>query len=309
MKVYYINTESHFEEQNLCLTIGNFDGVHKGHQFIINKIISNSKSSDLVNAVMSFSPHPRFFFGYSKKVFNILTKEEKLRILKQMGIEIYIDFTFDKKLSNLTAEQFIKEIIIEKLKVKKIIVGSDFRFGKNREGNLEKLKLLSKKLNFELINIKTIKMENPKIKYSSSHVRELIEEGNFQKVSKMLGREWNMKGIIIKGEQKARKINFPTANIRPQNTILPKRGVYCVKAKVESKVYKGIANFGYRPTVNGSELLLETHLFKFNDDIYGKELTVEFLAFIRSEQKFKNFEELTKQIHKDINKAKNYHLI
>ncbi len=307
MKIYKLNTKSNFEEQNLCLTIGNFDGVHKGHQFIINKIISHSNSVNLVNAVMSFSPHPRIFFGYTNEVFNILTKDEKLKILKEMGIKIYIDFDFDNILSNLTAEEFIKEIIIKKLNVKKIIVGSDFRFGKDRKGNLDTLKNLSTKLNFELINVETINMSNSNAKYSSSVVRDLIKDGDFQTVSQILGRVWSMKGKVIRGDQRARKINFPTANMQPQNTILPKKGVYCVNAQINSRFYKGVSNFGYRPTVNGSELLLETHLFNFNQDIYGKELTVEFLAFIRSEQKFTNFEELTKQIQEDIKTAKNYH--
>jgi len=258
---------------------------------------------------MSFTPHPRIFFGFEKDAFNILTKEEKLRILKELGIEIYIDFEFDEYLSNFSAEEFIQEIIIKKLKVKKIIVGSDFRFGKDRKGNLNTLKLLSNKLSFELINIETINIGNSQNKYSSSYTRELIKEGNFEKVSQMLGREWSMKGAVIKGDQRARQINLPTANMIPQNTILPKKGVYCVKALIDSRVYKGVANFGNRPTINGSELLLETHLFEFNEDIYGKELTVEFQAFIRSEQKFKNFGDLTKQIQKDINAAKNYHQI
>ena len=309
MKIYNLNTKSNFSEQNLCLTIGNFDGIHKGHQFIIKEIISNSKSSNLVNALMSFTPHPRIFFGYAKDVFNILTREEKLRILKKMGVKIYIDFAFDKDLSNLNAEDFINEIIINKLKVKKIIVGSDFRFGKDRRGNLETLQSLSTKLNFDLVNIDTINMDQTNTKYSSSHIRNLIKEGNFQIVSQMLGREWTMSGKVLKGDQRARQINFPTANMKSQNTIIPKKGVYIVNATIKSRKYKGVANFGLRPTVDGSQLLLETHLFDFNKDIYGKELTVEFLAFIRSEQKFNNFEELTKQIQKDINKAKDYHKI
>ncbi len=309
MKVYNLNTKVNFEEQNLCLTIGNFDGIHKGHQFIINKIISNSNSSNLVSSVMSFTPHPRIYFGYAKDVFNILTKEEKLRILKKMGIQIFIDFAFDESLSNLTAEEFIKQIIIDKLKAKKIIVGSDFRFGKDRKGNLQTLKSLSSELDFELVNVKTINMENSDDKYSSSVVRKLIKEGNFKNVSRILGRDWNMKGKIIKGDQRARQINFPTANMKPQNTIFPKKGVYSVKAKIGSKIYCGVSNFGFRPTVDGSLLLLETHLFDFDEDIYGKELTVDFQAFIRSEQKFNNFEDLTKQIKKDINTARNHHQI
>ncbi len=171
------------------------------------------------------------------------------------------------------------------------------------------LKMLSTELNFDLISVKTLNIESTKTKYSSSQIREFIKEGNFQNVSQMLGRQWTMKGKIIEGDKKARQMNFPTANMKPQNTILPKKGVYCVKATFDSESYNGVANFGYRPTVNGTKLLLETHLFEFNKNIYGKELTVEFLAFIRSEQKFENFEELTKQIQKDIKIAKDYHQV
>ena len=309
MKVFNLNTKSNFNQENLCITIGNFDGLHIGHQFVINKLIEEAKKSNLQSAVMSFTPHPREFFSQSKKVFNINTKNEKLNILKSIGIDIYIDFDFNDELANLLAKDFIKKIIIEKLNVEKIIIGSDFKFGKNRTGNLETLRELSKSFKFNLVVIDILSTKETKNKFSSSHIRNMIIEGNFIEVSQMLGRNWSLTGKIIRGDQKARKINFPTANLKPIDKILPKKGVYCVKASIDSKTYKAIANFGYRPTVNGSELLLEAHLFEFNEDIYGKELTVEFLTFIRSEQKFDNFEELTKQIQKDIKTAKNYHQI
>ena len=164
-------------------------------------------------------------------------------------------------------------------------------------------------LGFELVVIDILNNKHTKEKFSSSYIRDLITKGDFNIVSQMLGRNWSLFGKVIRGDQKARKINFPTANIKPEDKILPKKGVYCVKASIDSKTYKAVANFGYRPTVNGSVLLLETHLFDFNDDIYGKELTVEFLAFIRAEKKFDNFQELTKQIQKDIKTAKIYHQI
>ena len=309
MKIYNLNTKSDFNQQNLCITIGNFDGVHTGHYSVINKLIEESEKSKLKTTVMSFTPHPKIFFGKSKNRFNITTKNEKLDILKGMGIDIYIDFEFDNELANLSANDFIKKIILKKLNVKKLVIGSDFKFGKDREGNLDTLRELSTTLIFDLVVIDILNFKNTKKKFSSSYIREMITKGNFQEVSSMLGRNWTMNGLVIKGDQKARQIKFPTANVKPNEKILPKKGVYCVKASFDSKTYNAVANFGYRPTVDGSTLLLETHLFEFNDDIYGKELTVEFLAFIRSEQKFNSFEELTKQIEKDIKTAKIYHQI
>tara|TARA_Y100001970_G_C14255491_1_gene875050 strand:+ start:1608 stop:2537 length:930 start_codon:yes stop_codon:yes gene_type:complete len=309
VNLYELNTTSSFNESYLCLTIGNFDGIHKGHQILINRLLEESKDLKLKTAVLSFTPHPKKYFGYTSENFNIITQEEKLNFLKKMGLDIFIDFKFNENLANLNAEDFIKDIIIKKLNVKKIIVGSDFRFGKNRLGNINTLKKLSKILNFQLIEINILNLNNTKEKFSSSYVRKTITEGNFKRVSQMLGRNWTLSGKIIKGDQKARKINFPTANIKPLKKIFPKMGVYIVNAIFDKKKYKGIANFGYRPTVDGSTLLLETHIFNFNKDIYGKELTIEFLEFIRSEKKFNSFDELTKQIIKDISVARKYHKI
>ena len=193
--------------------------------------------------------------------------------------------------------------------VNKIIVGNDFRFGKNRSGDIKLLKKLSIKYNYKLMIIRHVKNKKTNIKFSSSSIRENISKGLFEKVSEALGRNWHLQGKIIKGNQKARLINFPTANMRPGNHIIPKKGVYCVNVIVKDKLYKGIANFGERPTINGASLLLETHIFEFNEDIYGKELTVEFLTFIRPEKKYKDFKTLTSQIRKDVIKAINYHKI
>ena len=195
------------------------------------------------------------------------------------------------------------------MSVKKIIVGKDFRFGKNRKGDTSLLKKLSSKHSYKLSIIGHVKNKKTNLKFSSSIIRKNINEGSFEKVSQALGRNWFMEGKIIKGNQKARLINFPTANMKPGNHILPNKGVYCVNVTFSGNLYKGIANFGERPTVKGVNLLLETHIFDFNRDIYGKELTVEFLTFIRSEKKFKDFKSLTTQIKKDVITAKKYHKI
>jgi riboflavin kinase / FMN adenylyltransferase len=309
VKLHNLNTKQTFKSQNLCLCIGNFDGIHLGHQHVIKKIIKNSQSDNLKSAIMTFVPHPKIYFKKTDGNFNIITNSYKKNFLNFLGVENYIEYKFNKTLSNLDAIDFIEKILVKQLNVKKIVVGKDFRFGKNRKGDTTLLKKLSSKYHYKLSIIGHVKNKKTNHKFSSSTIRKNINEGSFEKVSQALGRHWFMQGKIIKGNQKARLINFPTANMKPGYHILPKKGVYCVNVTYKNKLYKGIANFGERPTVKGVNLLLETHIFEFNRDIYGKELTVEFLTFIRTEKKFKDFKSLTTQIKKDVITAKKYHKI
>jgi len=309
VKYFKLDTLSNFEEKKLCLAIGNFDGFHKGHQAILRQVKDTSLKNNLSSAIMSFNPHPRTFFNNSNENFNIYTKEEKLIFLKKFDIDIYIDFEFNSNLSQLTPENFVKNILVDKLNITSLVVGSEFRFGKDRKGNVNTLNDLSKKYNYNVHLVDSIMLKDMSSKYSSSIIRKKITEGKIEDVTNSLGRQWYMKGIVIEGQKKARDINFPTANIQPGNHILPKKGVYAVDVIFNNKTYVGISNFGFRPTVDGTKLLLETHLFNFDQEIYGKELTVRFHTFIRPEVKFSNFKELTKQIKKDVEKAKKYHQI
>ena len=309
MKLHNLNTKQTFKSRNLCLCIGNFDGIHLGHQHVIKKIIKNSQSDNLKSAIMTFVPHPKIYFKKTNGNFNIITNSDKKNFLKSLGVKNYIEYKFNKTLSNLDAVDFIEKILVKQLSVKKIVVGKDFRFGKDRKGDTSLLKTLSSKHKYKLSIIGHVKNKKTNLKFSSSTIRKNINEGSFEKVSQALGRNWFMQGKIVKGSQKARLINFPTANMKPGNHILPKKGVYCVNVTFNGNLYKGIANFGERPTVKGVNLLLETYIFEFNRDIYGKELTVEFLTFIRSEKKFKDFKSLTTQIKKDVITAKKYHKI
>ena len=309
MKLHNLNTKQNFKSRNLCLCIGNFDGIHLGHQHVIKKIIKNSQTDNLKSAIMTFVPHPKIYFKKADGNFNIITNNYKKNFLNSLGVKNYIEYKFNKTLSNLDAVDFIEKILVKQLNVKKIVVGKDFRFGKDRKGDIALLKKLSVKHKYKLSIIDHVKNKKTNLKFSSSIIRKNINEGSFEKVSQALGRNWFMEGKIINGNQKARLINFPTANMKPGNHILPKKGVYCVNVIFKGNSYKGIANFGERPTVKGVNLLLETHIFKFNRDIYGKELTVEFLTFIRPEKKFKNFKSLTTQIKKDVITAKKYHKI
>jgi riboflavin kinase/FMN adenylyltransferase len=309
VKLHNLNTKKNFKSRNLCLCIGNFDGIHLGHQHVIKKIIKNSQSDNLKSAIMTFVPHPKIYFKKTDGHFNIITNNDKKNFLKSLGLEHYIEYKFNNFLSNLDAVDFIEKILVKQLSVKKIVVGKDFRFGKDRKGDTSLLKKLSSKHKYKLSIIGHVKNKRTNLKFSSSIIRKNINEGSFEQVTQSLGRNWFMQGKIVKGSQKARLINFPTANMKPGNHILPKNGVYCVNVTFNGNLYKGIANFGERPTVKGVNLLLETHIFEFNREIYGKELTVEFLTFIRSEKKFKDFKSLTTQINKDVITAKKYHKI
>jgi len=309
VKIFKLNTNSSFHEKNLNLTIGNFDGIHLGHQSVIKQLTHISKLHNLQSALLSFNPHPREFFSTFDEPFNIITSDFKKILFKKLGLDIYISFEFDKALASLSPDEFIHLILAEKLSIKNIILGADFKFGKDRIGDLLLLKNKAKNYQFNVSVVKPVIEANSREKYSSSTIRKHIKNGMFEEVSKALGRHWHISGIVILGKQRGQKNDFPTANLEPGHHILPLKGVYCVYAFIDGKQYKAISNFGVRPTIDGKKLLLETHIFDFNGDIYGKELTVEFLTFIRAEQKFDNFEKLKEQIIKDIQTARNYHKI
>mgnify|MGYP001081251669 CR=1 FL=1 len=264
MKYFELGTQSQFDEKNLCLAIGNFDGFHKGHIEILNALKKIANKENQPSAIMSFSPHPRQFFENKNENFNIYLKSDKINFIKKFDINIYVEFIFDKNLAVLSANQFIKNILINKLDIKNVVVGKDFKFGKDRLGNFQILENYSKENNFNVHLVESIMLSDGSDKYSSSIIRENIKNGEIEKANFALGRRWHITGKIIEGDKRARKINFPTANVIPGKHIHPRKGVYCVEAHINNKKYLGISNFGERPTVDGSKLLLETHIFNFN---------------------------------------------
>ena len=307
MKKFNINITSNFNIPSVNLAIGNFDGIHIGHQKIIQKLVNESKKMNVQSAILDFYPHPQQFFTKNYDGFNIINEKTKIELLDQLNVDYYITMEFNSALASLSAHEFIENILSKKLKINNLTVGYDFKFGKNRQGDVDLLEQLSSKYNYNISIIEPVLDPLTSEIYSSSLVRKNIKEGNFERVSSLLGRNWIMQGTVIRGNQKASKINFPTANIIPSNLIKPKKGVYAVKVQYINKYINGIANFGVRPTIDGKKLLLEVNLFDFNQDIYGKELTVEFLTFIREEKKFDNFASLAEQIQKDIQLVKAYH--
>ena len=307
MQIHNIQFGSQTSFANINLAIGNFDGVHLGHQKIIDELIEYSKINNYSSAILSFKPHPRQFFSDEYRNFQIISEEEKIYLLNKQGIDHYFSLLFDENIASMPPKDFIIKILAEKLHSKHLIVGYDFKFGKNREGNVSLLQEQSKNLGFGIDIIQPIISNYNSVAYSSSQIREFIRNGNVEKANLFLGRNWSMQGTVIKGDRRATAMNFPTANLVPGELIHPKKGVYAIRARCMDKWSNGVANFGERPTVDGKRLLLEAHLFEFNQDIYGKELTVEFLTFIREEKKFDSFALLAEQVQKDILLVKAYH--
>ena len=284
--------------------IGNFDGLHLGHQKLFNLAQNFKKKYSLKIGVMTFEPMPKMFFNKNLNNFRISNQKQKINLLKKFDVDFVIVKKFDKKFSKTKSINFIKDILSNRLGAKFIFVSNNFRFGNKREGNVKQLIQYETLYNYKIIKPKPLS-KNKKI-ISSTLIRKYLENGKLDKANKFLNREWSIEGKVIKGRQLGKKIGFPTANIDIKSYILAKPGVYAVKVKKENttKFIKGIANLGYRPTFNQKKILLEVHLFNFSENLYNKYLTVNFLKFIRKEKKFKNIGQLKKQIKIDLQKAK-----
>ncbi|WP_042272868.1 bifunctional riboflavin kinase/FAD synthetase [[Clostridium] dakarense] len=279
------------------VTIGNFDGLHKGHQVLIKKAVKSAKKRNIESVVFTFENHPANYFAKTP-IKNVITNEEKIKRLKDFGVDYVISIPFDEYMTKISALEFVKGILLDKLGAKKIIVGHDFTFAKNKEGDTKVLKELSDKYGFEVEVIMPIKVND--IRVSSTYIRNLVAQGSVCSVKEYLGYNCEIKGNVIKCKQLGRTIGFPTANIEvDKNTLIPKNGIYATKVHIGEKVYYGATNIGYNPTVNGEKLSIETNILDFNDDIYGKDIKVEFLERIRDEKKFSSLDELKKQLKKD----------
>ena len=287
--------------KNSVIAIGNFDGVHIGHQKTLRDAKKQAIKKKISLGVLTFEPIPIMFFKKKIKNHRINSLEQKKEFLKKQRVDFIIIKRFDKKFSNIDYLNFIKDILFKKIKCRYLYVSKNFRFGKNREGDIRKLKLFERKFQFKTIVTKIFKI-NKKI-ISSTKIRKLITTGHIQKANNFLGRNWSVRSKVIRGFQRGRKIGFPTCNLKLLNYVIPKSGVYSVRVKTKSFYKKGIANVGYRPTFNGKNLLLEVNIFGINKYLYNKVLNIDFIKFIRPEKKFKDLEELKKQISNDITKV------
>ena len=279
------------------LTLGTFDGIHQGHRTIISKLISESKKYDLKSIILTFFPHPRNIVSF-KKIKSINTIDEKIQIFSELDLDELIIQKFNKSFSEMGAEEFIL-LLVNNLNLKKIIVGYNHRFGKNRSADIHVLKDFSKKYDFEVVEIKAFEVE--KIKISSTKIRSAINDGDIDICNNYLGYNFNINGIVVKGKSIGKSIGFPTANINiaEEYKIIPKNGVYLVRCFFKKNKFYGMMNIGYNPTFGSNEKTIEVNIFDFNRDLYDKNIRIEFLKFIRDEIKFDNAEELQNQLIED----------
>ena len=300
----YNNFNIKSQHKGSIILIGNFDGLHLGHQKLFAFAKKYKRKHALKIGVLTFEPMPKMFFNQKIKNFRVSNQQQKINLLKKLDVDFVITKKFDKKFSKTKSIDFIKKILVKKINAKFIFVSNNFRFGNKREGDVRQLIEYESLFDYKIIKPRPL-LNKTKI-ISSSLIRSYLQKGKLDTVNKFLNRNWSIQGNVEKGRQLGKKIGFPTANIDIKDSVLACPGVYAVKAKIQksTKYLKGIANLGYRPTFNGKKILLEVHLFNFSGNLYNKYLTVEFLKFIRKEKKFKNVEQLRKQIKTDLLTAK-----
>ena len=302
------NIEEFPKPQNGCVvTIGKFDGVHLGHQLIFDQLKSQAAESDLASLVIVIEPHPEEFFTKhrDKKLLRLNTIREKLQLLESVGVDFVYQLNFDKKTSEITAESYIKDFLVDGLGIRAMIIGDDFRFGKDRLGDYSLLEEYGKKHNYQVFRTAAYEQNGHRI--SSTYVREQLLSDNFDLVTKILGRPYSISGTVAKGQQLGASLGFPTCNVDPGFNRISLRGVFACEVKLGRRVLQAAANFGYRPTVGEkATLLLEVHILDFNEDVYGQLIEVMFRKKIRNELKFDDVDALKTQIGIDVEDVRKY---
>ena len=299
---------SKHEDVDLIATIGNFDGLHLGHQHIIQNMQKDAENNDWQKLVIFTEPHAREFFAESlgtdeEKPPRIFPWSQKVKRLNELGVEYAFFLNFNNQLRKMTPEDFINNIL-SRLSIKKLVIGDDFRFGANREGDFSFLQQWGVKNNILIEKTKTFSLHGERV--SSTRIRGALTNANFEHAKELLGQPYSFYGKVVYGQQLGTQLGVPTANLWLPKNKLPIAGVYIVKVDLEGKTYGGIANMGVRPTVDGQTPVLEVHILDFSKSIYGKKINVEFLKKVRDEKKFKGLDELKEQIFKDISTAKQY---
>ncbi|SFV86889.1 Riboflavin kinase / FMN adenylyltransferase [hydrothermal vent metagenome] len=291
------------QQQGAVVTIGNFDGVHIGHQKIIARLIEKSKEMGVPSVLISFMPTPQSFFNRPQA--SLSSFKEKHHLLSALGLDTHLIIHFNKEFAQLKAPDFVQKILVEQLNIKHCLIGDDFRFGKDRAGDFALLQNLAKTHHFSVEKIPSILCENNH-RVSSSNIRTYLKQGELHPAAQMLGREFAITGQIIHGLKNGRKIGFPTINLPIKRKISPIHGIFAVTVEIEGKTHQGVCNIGNRPIIGGKKTLLEVFLFDFNRVVYGLKATTTFKHKIRNEANFDDFETLKQQIQLDVNDAKNY---
>lgn len=303
LKIYKNFNLSKIHKKSILL-IGNFDGLHLGHQKLFKLAEKYSKKHKVKFGVLTFDPLPVMFFNKKLTNYRITSNLQKNLLFEKAGVDFVIVSRFNKSFSKISADNFIKKIIVKKINPNFIFVSNNFKYGFRREGNVAKL--ISKENIYNYKIIKPSPLKKGKKIISSTLIRKLLQRGELKNANKLLGRNWSIIGVVQKGRRIGKKLGVPTCNIDIKNYVIAKPGVYSVRVKVNNsnKIFKGIANLGYRPTFGEKKILLEVNLFNFSGNLYNKSLNVSFYNFIRSEKKFNNHQDLIKQIEKDLKQAK-----
>jgi riboflavin kinase/FMN adenylyltransferase len=288
--------------KNPAITIGNFDGVHKGHQALFQRVKQLAEELNGESVVVTFDPHPLEVLFPKKAPSFITSHRHKLDLIASCGIDATIVIPFDHKFSQMSAREFVEAVLVEKIGARAIVVGHDYRFGHSREGDIAFLKQLGEQYGFEVQTVSGLRVNDTVV--SSTAIRQMITSGNIREANRLLGRSFEVSGTVIPGRKRGVSLGFPTANIRMPAITPPRTGVYVVQAEVDGKTYGGAANLGYNPTFGDTDLSLEAHLFDFDRDIYGKPITIRFIDRLRDELRFSSPDELAAQIKKDVNTAK-----
>ena len=307
MKVYK-GLEEFKKLENAIITTGTFDGVHQGHQKILSKLMEVAKKNKGESVLLTFFPHPRMVLQPDSDLKLINTIDEKIELLRAVGIDHLIIHPFTKEFSRTTSLEFVRDLLVNKIGTTKLVIGYDHHFGRNREGSFEHLKEFGPIYGFEVEEISVQDVDN--VNVSSTKIRKALEEGEVDVAANYLGHSFFIEGTVVHGQKVGRELGFPTANIDVENPykLIPQNGIYAVKVQSGEKVYKGMLNIGLRPTIEFSEkLTIEVHLFDFNEDLYGKRLRISFVKRIRSEKKFENKEALIAEMRKD--KVRAEHLL
>lgn len=292
--------------ENTFVTIGTFDGVHFGHQKIIEKLVSEAKKANKKSVLLTFFPHPRMVLQKDASLELINTIEERAFLLEKTGLDYLIIHPFSKEFSRTTALEFVRDILVNQLHISKLIIGYDHHFGKNREGNITQLTEYSHLYDFKVEEIPAQDIDD--VSVSSTKVRRALHSGNIKTANNYLGYNFMLNGNVVNGKKLGGKIGYPTANIDVKETykLIPKTGVYVVKSTINKKIVFGMMNIGNRPTVDGNHQTIEVHFFDFNEDLYHQNLTIELIYFLRDEEKFDSIELLIHQLKKDEDTARCY---
>ncbi|SMP09281.1 bifunctional riboflavin kinase/FAD synthetase [Chryseobacterium profundimaris] len=305
MKVFR-NFSDYTSQKPLALSLGMFDGVHLGHKSIIDELIKVGSENNLETAVLTFWPHPRFIFNPNEDLKLLNTLDEKKFLMEKYGIDTLFLKEFDEEFRNLTGEEFVRQILVDQLNIKYLIIGYDHSFGKNKSGNFELLQKLSKELDFEVEQMEAINIHENNI--SSTKVRNALLAGNIADANEMLGYPYSVSGTVVHGKKIGRTIGYPTANIETDSVkLLPKKGAYIVEVLVKGKLYKGMLSIGTNPTVNGEKLTVEVYILDFEEDIYDEKITVTFRDFLHDEIKFEGLEKLIERLDEDKRLTQEFH--